>query len=166
MLKTLERALLWVNGVMAASALFTIMWLTLFDVTGRKFWDHSIPGALEVTEILMVVVIFAALPLVSWAQEHVVFDTLDPFLPRAVRWVQHRLVHLVCATTFGFLAKLMVDRGDRFQEYGDITVHLQLPMVPVAYLMAALLATTALVHLVLVCCEHPADRVPNGEVQP
>lgn len=158
MLKLLEKSLKWANGLVAALALFAIMWLTLFDVSGRKFLDHSIPGALEVTEILMVVVIFAALPLVSWNSEHVVFDTLDSFLPRAVRWVQHRFVHLVCACTFGFLAKLMVDRGDRFAEYGDITVHLQLPLAPVAYLMAGLLVITALVHLVFVCVQHPIEH--------
>lgn len=155
MYKLFERLLNWTCGLMASAALFAIMWLTLLDVNGRKFFDHSIPGALEITEILMVVVIFGALPLVSWRSEHVVFDTLDGFLPRAVRWVQQRLVHVVCAAMFGFLAQLMVDRGDRFQEYGDITVHLQLPMAPVAYLMAFLLLTTALVHLVLVFCPHP-----------
>ena len=147
---------------MASLALFAIMWLTLFDVNGRKFFDHSIPGALEITEILMVVVIFGALPLVSWRSEHVVFDTLDGYLPRTVRWIQQRLVHLVCTTMFGFLAKLMVDRGDRFQDYGDITVHLQLPMAPVAYLMAFLLFTTALVHLVLVFCSQPGSDDTTG----
>ncbi|MEY2683409.1 MAG: hypothetical protein RJA09_553 [Pseudomonadota bacterium] len=162
MYKLFERLLNWTCGLMASAALFAIMWLTLLDVNGRKFLDHSIPGALEITEILMVVVIFGALPLVSWRSEHVVFDTLDGVLPRVVKWLQHRLVHLLCAAMFGFLAKLMVDRGDRFQEYGDITVHLQLPMAPVAYLMACLLVSTALVHLVLVFCPPTPDTHTPG----
>ena len=41
------------------------MWLTLFDVAGRKALSASVPGSLELTELLMVVVIFAGLPLVS-----------------------------------------------------------------------------------------------------
>jgi hypothetical protein len=44
MLKTLERILRWSTGLMAAMALFTIMWLTLVDVTGRRFFSHSVPG--------------------------------------------------------------------------------------------------------------------------
>ena len=59
--KLLECAVRW----LAAVALFAIMWLTLIDVSGRKLLSESVPGSLEVTELLMVVVIFAGLPLVS-----------------------------------------------------------------------------------------------------
>ena len=52
-------------GALCALALFAIMTLTFFDVGGRKLLSHSIPGSLELTELLMVVVIFGALPLVS-----------------------------------------------------------------------------------------------------
>jgi TRAP-type C4-dicarboxylate transport system permease small subunit len=150
MLKTFERVLQWSTGLMAAMALFGLMWLTLGDVTGRKFFSHSVPGGLELTEILMVIVIFGALPLVSWRNEHVVFDSLDPFIPKWLKGVQARVIHLVCAGTFGFLAYLMTTRAQRFAEYGDTTVHLQLAISPVAWLMAALLFLAALVHLIFV----------------
>ena len=74
--------------VLSAAALFGIMALTLVDVVSRKLLAGSIPGSLEVTELLMVVVIFAGLPLVSLHGEHVVFDSLDPLLPRMLRRVQ------------------------------------------------------------------------------
>ena len=149
MLKTFEKVLQWSSGLMAAMALFTIMWLTLFDVTGRKFLNHSVPGGLELTEILMVVVIFGALPLVSWRNEHVVFDSLDHLIPPLVKDIQNRLVELVCAATFGGLAWLMNQRALRFAEYGDTTVYLQFSIAPVAWLMTGLLVLTAVVHLVL-----------------
>jgi hypothetical protein len=60
--KTLERCCNWSTGLMAAMALFAIMWLTLVDVSGRKFFSNSVPGGLEMTEILMVIVIFGACP--------------------------------------------------------------------------------------------------------
>ena len=60
-----------------------IMALTLVDVVGAQAAAGSVPGSLELTELLMVVVIFAGLPLVSLRGEHVVFDSLDPLLPRA-----------------------------------------------------------------------------------
>ena len=53
------------------------------------------------------------------------------------------------------MARLMFMRADRFNEYGDITVHLQLPMAPVAWLMAAFLIVTALVHLLFVFVPAP-----------
>jgi TRAP-type C4-dicarboxylate transport system permease small subunit len=150
MFKTLEKLLTWSTGLMAAMALFAIMWLTLVDVTGRKFFSHSVPGGLELTEILMVIVIFGALPLVSFRSEHVVFDSLDAFIPNWLKGFQARLVHLICAGVFGFLARLMVMRAERFAEYGDTTVYLQLSIAPVAWLMAGLLLLTALVHLLFV----------------
>ena len=73
-------------------ALFAIMVLTFFDVSGRKIWSQSITGSLELTELLMVVVIFGALPLVSLKGEHVVFDSLDVVLPRLVRKIQQGLI--------------------------------------------------------------------------
>ena len=147
MLATLDRVLRWGCGLMAAAALFAIMWLTLVDVTGRKFFDHSVPGGLELTEMLMVMVIFGALPLVSWRSEHVVFDSLDNFIPVSMKQLQARLVHTACAGLFGLMAWLLTTRADRFAEYGEVTVHLQWPMAPVAWVMAVLLALTALVHV-------------------
>ncbi|MDO8887786.1 MAG: TRAP transporter small permease subunit [Hydrogenophaga sp.] len=155
MLKTIDRALRWSTGLMAAMALFSLMWLTLVDVTGRKFFSNSVPGGLEITEILMVIVIFGALPMVSWRGEHVVFDTLDSFIPDWLRDIQARVVHLICAATFGWLGRLMLLRAERFAEYGDTTVHLQLSIAPVAWLMAALLLLTGLVHLLFVFVKAP-----------
>lgn len=156
MLKFLENALRWTCGTLSAGALFSIMWLTLVDVSGRKFLNNSVPGGLEITEILMVMVIFGALPLVSWRGEHVVFDSLDGIVPRALRSLQHRLVNLVCAVVFGLLARLLVMRAERFAEYGDITSYLHIPLAPVAYLMALMLMVTALVHLLFVFAVPPS----------
>ncbi|WP_332742309.1 TRAP transporter small permease [Hydrogenophaga sp.] len=158
MLKTIDRGLRWSTGLMAAMALFAIMWLTLVDVTGRKFFSNSVPGSLEITEILMVIVIFGALPMVSWRGEHVVFDSLDHLIPDWLRGIQARVVHLICAVTFGFLGRLMLMRAERFAEYGDTTVHLQLSIAPVAWLMAGLLVLTGLVHLLFVFVKAPVPE--------
>lgn len=155
MLNHIEKLLRWSTGVMAAVALFTIMWLTLIDVTGRKFFNHSLPGGLELTEILMVVVIFGALPLVSLGGEHVVFDSLDHLIPSWIKAIQNRVIEAVNALTFGGLAWLMSQRAQRFSEYGDTTVYLQFSIAPVAWIMAALLVLTALVHLVFVFVPPP-----------
>jgi TRAP-type transport system small permease protein len=159
----LERLLRWSSGGLAALALFVIMWLTFVDVTGRKFFSHSVPGGLEMTEILMVVVIFGALPLVSVRGEHVVFDSFDAYLPDWLRRVQLRLVHAVCAGAFGLMAWLMTVRAQRFAEYGDTTVHMQWPIAPVAWLMAALLLLTAAVHALFIVLPPPGETTsPHG----
>jgi TRAP-type transport system small permease protein len=161
MFNTLDRMLRWSSGLIAAIALFTIMWLTVVDVTGRKFFSHSVPGGLELTEILMVIVIFGALPLVSWRGEHVVFDSLDHLMPDWLKNLQNRVVELISACTFAGLAWLMTQRAERFNEYGDTTVYLQFSIAPVAWLMSALLLLTALVHLLFVFAPLPDNQTPE-----
>ncbi|MCU0813487.1 MAG: TRAP transporter small permease [Burkholderiaceae bacterium] len=137
-------------GTLAAVALFAIMLLTFVDVGGRKFLDTSLPGALELTEMLMVVVIFAGLPLVSLRGEHVTFDSLDPFIPRAVRLVQHLVVDLLCAAMLLFIAWLMWTKAGQLVEYGDVSARLKIPVAPFVYAMSVLCAVTAAVHLLLI----------------
>lgn len=147
--RTIDRLLYATCGILAALALFAIMWVTLVDVAGRKFFSHSIPGGLEITEILLVCVIFAGLPLVSWRGEHVVFDTFDKLIPAGLRRVQIRAVHVLNAFVFAWLAWLMNIKALRFASYGDTTSFLLLPLAPVAWGMAVLLLLTGIVHMAL-----------------
>jgi TRAP-type C4-dicarboxylate transport system permease small subunit len=146
-------------GLLAAVALFAIMALTLVDVLGRKLFNHSITGSLELTEILMVVVIFAALPLVSLHGEHVVFDSLDHLMPPWLRRLQQAVVDLGCAGALGALAWLMWDKAAQMAGYGDTTAQLQLPMGPFVQLMAVLCGVTAVVHLLLMLRPSGTQRI-------
>jgi len=145
----LRRVLALLCGVLAAVALFGIMALTLADVAGRKLADASVPGSLEVTELLMVVTIFAGLPLVSLQGEHVVFDSLDPWLPAALKRVQQVVVDLLCACALAGIAWLMWAKAGQMAEYGDTTAQLKMPLAPFVRVMSALCGVTAIVHLML-----------------
>ena len=146
----MNRLLSALCGVLAAVALFAIMALTLVDVSGRKFLSQSVPGSLELTELLMVVVIFAALPLVSLRGEHVLFDSLDTLMPPWLLRLQLALVDLFCAAALLGLAWLMWQKAGQMAEYGDVTAQLKLPLGPFVQLMSVLCGVTALVHAMLV----------------
>jgi TRAP-type C4-dicarboxylate transport system permease small subunit len=146
----LRRLLATLCGTIAAAALFAIMALTLVDVGGRKFLSESVPGSLELTELLMVLVIFAGMPLVSLQGEHVVFDSLDPLIPRLVRRVQQGVVDLLCAAALAGIAWLMWVKAGQMIEYGDTTAQLKLPLGPFVYVMSVLCGVTAVVHLLLI----------------
>jgi TRAP-type transport system small permease protein len=137
-------------GLLAAAALFAIMALTLVDVSGRKAISTSVPGALELTELLMVVVIFAGLPLVSLRGEHVVFDSLDAYLPNRLQRLQTAAMDLVCAAALAGVAWLMWSKAGQIAGSGDTTAALKIPQAPFVYLMSALCGVTALIHLLLV----------------
>jgi len=145
----LKRTLEALCGALAATALFSIMALTLVDVSGRKALSTSVPGSLELTELLMVVVIFAGLPLVSLRGEHVVFDSLDPLLERTLRRAQGLVVDLLVTALLAGMAWLMWSKAGQMAGFGDTTAQLKIPQSPFVYLMSGLLAVTALVHLLL-----------------
>lgn len=145
----MRRLLSALCGVLAAVALFAIMVLTLVDVSGRKLLSQSVPGSLEVTELLMVVVIFAALPLVSLRGEHVLFDSLDAVLPAWAQRLQQAVVDIFCAAALAGLAWLMWQKAGQMAQYGDVTAQLKLPLGPFVQLMSVLCAVTAWVHLML-----------------
>jgi TRAP-type C4-dicarboxylate transport system permease small subunit len=142
----MRRLLEWLCGSLAAVALFAIMILTLIDVSGRKALSESVPGSLEMTELLMVVVIFAGMPLVSLAGEHVVFDSLDPWLPKWLRRAQGLLIDAICALALLGLAWLMWTMASQMAGYGETTAQLKLPKAPFVYGMSVLCAVTAVVH--------------------
>ncbi|HSV45878.1 MAG TPA: TRAP transporter small permease [Ramlibacter sp.] len=136
-------------GLLSGAALFAIMALTFFDVLGRKFLENSIPGSLELTELLMVVVIFGALPLVSERGEHVEFDSLDPYLPAWLRRAQAVLVHLLCAVVLMGLGWLMWGTAGQFAESGETTAQLKILKAPFIYGMGLLCVATGVIHLIL-----------------
>lgn len=156
----------WTCGALAAAALFCIMALTFFDVGGRKLASASIPGSLELTELLMVVVIFAALPLVSIRREHVVFDSLDHVLSPLLRRMQAMLVNLVCGVLLLALAWLMWRTAGEFAEAGETTAQLKLLKAPFIYGMAGLCGVTGLVHLVRFVLRRPDAPLPAADDRP
>lgn len=136
-------------GLPAALALFAIMLLTLVDVSGRKALSASVPGSLELTELLLVVVIFSSLPLVALAGEHVVFDSLDAWLPPWLQRTQQAAVEVLCAVALGALAWLMWVKGSQMTGYGDTTAQLRLPVGVFVHLMSVLIWLAALAHLLI-----------------
>lgn len=148
-------------GVLAAVGLFAIMTLTFFDVGARKLLDNSIPGSLEMTELLMVVVIFGALPLVSLRGEHVLFDSLDAYLPEWVKRTQSVIVHALCAVVMLSLAYLMWATGGQFMETGETTAQLKLLKAPFIYGMSVLCGLTGLIHIGLMVA--PPAELAEGE---
>ncbi len=142
-------------GALAAVALGVIMVLTLLDVSSRKLLSASLPGSVELTELLMVAVIFAALPLVSLQGEHVVFDSLDSLLGDRLRRIQRIVVELFCALALAGAAWVMWGKAGQMAGAGDITAQLKIPLAPFVYAMSVLAAATAAVHLLLIAMPVP-----------
>ncbi len=158
----MKKSLEMVCGTLAGLALLAIMLLTFLDVSGRKLLSQSITGSLELTELLMVVVIFGALPLVSLKSEHVVFDSFDAVLPAGFQRIQCALVDMVCAALLLGLAYLMWRTGSEFAVTGETTAQLKITKAPFIQGMGLLCGLTAMVHLAKAFWPTPDDASEGG----
>jgi TRAP-type transport system small permease protein len=136
-----------VLGIAASVLLLCMMVLTFADVVARYLLDRPIKGGFEITELALLVLIFAGLPLVSHADEHVTMDFIDRLLPRRLvdPWI--RIVHTLCAAIMFFLAWQVWLKAGKIHAYGDTTEVLLIKVGPFVYFMAAMIALTGLVHL-------------------
>lgn len=136
-------------GAGAAAALFLMMLLTFADVVGRKVLNASIVGSVELTELCMLGTIFIAMPLVSLAGEHVIFDLLDPMLPAPLQRWQRVISNTFCAVLVLGGAWLINGRAARVFEDGDTTAQLQIPTGPFIQAASVMLLCTAIMHAVV-----------------
>jgi TRAP-type C4-dicarboxylate transport system permease small subunit len=134
-------------GVAAATILFAMMLLTVVDVVARYAFNRPLRGAVEVTELLLLVLIFAGLPLVSFGDEHAVMDFIDRVLGGRALRVLRRLVDGASAAFMFLLAWLTWLKADRIWAYRDATDVLRIVYGPFVYFMAVTLVLAGVIHL-------------------
>jgi TRAP-type C4-dicarboxylate transport system permease small subunit len=142
-----ERRVEAVLGVAASAILLAMMLLTFVDVVARYLFNRPVRGAFEVTELLLLVLIFAGLPLVSFAGEHALMDFVDRLLGRRAQRLVEAAVDVVAAALMFGLVWLLWLKADRIWAYRDATDVLRIPYGPFVYLMALMVGLTGLVHL-------------------
>ena len=142
-----ERRVDAVLGVAASVLLLAMMALTFADVVARYLFNRPIRGAFEVTELMLLVLIFAGLPLVSHGDEHVTMDFIDRMLPPRALDILVRVVHALVAGLFFFFTWQMWIKAGRIASYGDTTDVLRIAVAPFVYFMVAMILLTALVHV-------------------
>lgn len=136
-----------VLGVAASAILFCMMTLTFVDVVLRYLFNRPIRGGFEITELMLLVLIFAGLPLVSHGDEHVTIDFIDRLLGAGAKRQLARAVHLASAAIMFLLAWLIWLKADRIWAYRDATDVLRIAYGPFVYFMALMIGLTGFIHL-------------------
>ncbi len=139
-IKMLNQGLSLFAGLMAG----VLMILVFADVVGRYIFNKPIFGAYELVEVLMGGLIFAGLPLVSRAQQHISADFVSAFLSARLRAVQGIFVNLLCAVTALVISWRIWVYGERLSRVNETTMELQIPRGIIAQTMAVMLAVAAL----------------------
>lgn len=126
-----------------------MMLLTFVDVAGRKLFASPVYGAYEVTEFMMGVLIFSALPLVTAREGHVTIDVFDHFVPpRAGLW-QRVLVNLASTVVLAFLGWRLWILSASHLRTNEVTMTLHIPHAPFTRAFAVMALVAALACLVV-----------------
>jgi TRAP-type C4-dicarboxylate transport system permease small subunit len=88
-------------GLVAAALLVFLMLYTSYAVLGRQLLDFSVLGVVELSELVLVALIFVALPGAFLRDENIVVDVIDQVVPKRVT---HALYLFGLALTVVFLA--------------------------------------------------------------
>ncbi len=134
-------------GAAASLLLLLLMLLTFADVVGRYLFNTPLRGAFELTELSLLSLIFAGLPLVSRADEHVTMDFIDKLLGPTARALLRRFVHGLCGVIILGMAWLVWLKAGKIAGYGDTTDVLKIPVGPFVYFMTLMVAVTGAIHL-------------------
>ncbi len=159
-----ERQVDAVLGVAASVLLFCMMLLTFVDVIARYLLNRPIRGGFEITELALLVLIFAGLPLVSHADEHVTMDFIDRLLPERLARLWQRVMQGICAALMFFLTWQVWIKAGKISSYGDTTDVLRILIGPFVYFMTAMIGLTAIVHVIKMFSPLPPPRGPHDAV--
>lgn len=132
---------------LAAAVLFVLMAMTFADVILRSVANNPIESATELTRFFMAIMVFSALPMVSWKGSHIVVDLMDPLFSRRLARLRDIAIDLICGVVLLWPAKRVWDLAERARDFGDVTEYLGFPQHIIGWFIAFFAFVTALVFV-------------------
>jgi len=117
-------------GVVSAACLVGVIILVTVDVLARKFFQATVPGAYEITERLLMCMVFAGLSYTEAGRGHIAVTMLIGYFNRTVRFIIYALMQLAgSAITFYLAYAAYTQTGISFKTHTTTTV-LLIPLYP------------------------------------
>ena len=124
----------WMDGAArslsraASFCLVVMMGITVVDVVLRGAFRQPVFGTYDVVEVMLVAVIFLALPEVFLRDQHVTVDVVDQLVPA---WATRLLKAAAALLSLGFVAALgwnMIAPARDAWQFGETTLDLKIPI--------------------------------------
>jgi TRAP-type C4-dicarboxylate transport system permease small subunit len=89
--------------IIATTALAAMMFLMAADVVGRYFFNHPIPGGMELVEYLMATFVPLAVAYCSLERSHIAVDLIADKLPRRIRGILRIIIGVISFVFIGLI---------------------------------------------------------------
>lgn len=146
-LKKLSRGI----GYIGAFALFVMMLLTTTDVVGRYLFNKPILGAYELTEYLVLILIFSFLSNAQAHKDHVSVDLIFTKFPHKFRFVVNLFNHIVCFLLTVLISWMSFLKALELKEVGEASPNLVIPDYPFVFFLV--------IGSVVLCVEYLRDII-------
>lgn len=131
------------------TAIALMMLLTTADVIGRYFLGAPVLGAYEITEYLMLIMVFSSLAFAQSQKTHISVDIVYDRFPPLLRRFLARFNHFLCLVMSIFVSYMGVHRVLDIIRSGASSTLLKIPDYPFAIFMV--------VGCVVLCIEFLLD---------
>lgn len=125
---------------LCAALLLTMMALTVVDVIGRYVFSTPVQGSIELTELMLLAVIFLGLPAATLDREHVTVDLVTDRLRGGVQTLRRPVILIVSAVVQAVIGWRLWITATQVAGYGGTTASLEIPVAPFGYAAAILCA--------------------------
>lgn len=133
---------------LASVALFSMMFLTVADVFLRKVFSSSILGTVEVTEFLMLILVFFALAQTEVLNSHVNVDLVMGRFGERTQAAVDMITQLSCFLMFGLFTWSALVYAGKMREAAEVSQDLWIPKYPFVYVVVAGCAILSLALLI------------------
>jgi TRAP-type C4-dicarboxylate transport system permease small subunit len=141
---TLSKWLYWIAG----AGLIAMLALVVADIVGIKALAHPIPGGIEITAFLGVVVFGFAIAFVQVLRGHIQVDFLVMKLPPGPKAIIEAIMTFCGIAFFIILAWRSWDYGRTMQLTGEVSMTQRIPFYPFIFGLAFCYLVTFLVLVV------------------
>ncbi len=153
------RAVNWLARA-GAVALAAMAAITFIDVVGREIIDWPLPAKRELTEILMVGLVYMGMGLTTWLRGHIRVDIVFLLMPQRVRAIFDSVTFLIATVFVTLMGWQLFERMVTKYEKGDITELWEIPWWPVA--LVATICTLVMALALLAQWIDAVARVASG----
>ena len=126
------------NGI-GVGIIFLLMLLTVTDVVLRKLFSKGVLGTLEISEFMMVAIVFFSLAEGELKDRNVNVDLVIQKLPWKSRVIIDAIVKTLGFVLYCFITVAVFFYAQSMRSSGEVSMDLWLPKYPIIYIVAATL---------------------------
>lgn len=117
-------------AIVAAVAIGVLMVVNFIDIVGTKFFGISVPGALDISEELMVLVSLLPIAYIALERGHIRITLLEEHLHSSIRWVLMIAQYILATFITGFITARAFAHLQKAIEVMNLKGGLDLPIWP------------------------------------